>query len=124
VVVEEDHINLEVGGSSPLTVRVDREEGLTSNVVVLVEGLPAGVSAVTALKNSVDKPPPLNAGRWERYTAIEQRVTIMLVAGADALPTAMPAKIRVVVRVVSKGRLLEPVMVEEIPVMVIPRRLS
>jgi hypothetical protein len=49
---------------------------------------------------------------------------MMLVAGPDAAPTEMPARARVVVRVVSEGRVLDPIAVKEIPLMVVARRSS
>lgn len=124
VAVAEDHINLEAGSSQPLTVLIDREEGFSGYVTVGVEGLPAGVTAVTALENPAEKPPLPNGGRLERYTAREQRTALMLVAAADAPPVEMPVRVRVVVRVVSEGRLLEPVAVKEIPLMVVAGRTS
>lgn len=124
VEVAEDHINLEAGTSHPVTVLVDREEGFSGYVTVGVEGLPAGVTAVTAIENPADKPPLPNGGKLERYTAREQRTALMLVAAPDAAPAEMPVRVRIVVRVVSEQRLLEPVAVKEIPLMVVAGRKS
>jgi hypothetical protein len=63
ITVTEDHINLEAGGSHPLTVTIDREEGFSGYVTVAVEGLPAGVTAVAALDNPIEKPPLPNGGK-------------------------------------------------------------
>src|SRR5436190_91673 len=115
VEVAEDHINIEAGSSKPLTVLVDREEGFNGYVTVAVENLPAGVTAVAALENPLDQPPLPNGGKLERYVAKQQRTAMMLVAGPDAAPTEMPARARVVVRVVSEGRVLDPIAVKEIP---------
>ncbi|HVX65805.1 MAG TPA: hypothetical protein VHA11_04340, partial [Bryobacteraceae bacterium] len=93
-------------------------------VTAAVEGLPAGVTAMTAIENPQEKPPLPNGGRLERYVAREQRLSVMLVAAPDAPLTEMPARVRVSVRVVHEGRIQEPVAVEEIPVMVIARRES
>jgi hypothetical protein len=122
--LEEDHLNLEAGASRPLNLRVDREEGFADYVAVSVDGLPAGVTAVTGAENPPEKPPLPNGGKLERYVAREQRVSVMLVAAGDAPLTALPAKARVTLRVVSQGRLQPPVTVREIPVMVIARRAS
>lgn len=119
VAVAEDHINLEAGGSHPLTVTIDREEGFSGYVTVAVEGLPAGVTAVAALDNPVEKPPLPNGGKLERYIAKEQRTALMLVAAADAPLAETPARARVVVRVVGKGAAPAPIAVQEIPVIVV-----
>ncbi len=119
VAVTEDHINLAAGGSRPLTVTIDREEGFSGYVTVAVEGLPVGVTAVAALDNPIEKPPLPNGGKLERYIAKDQRTALMLVAAADAPLTEIPARARVVVRVVGKGAGLHPVAVKEIPIMVV-----
>jgi hypothetical protein len=119
VIVAEDHINLEAGGSHPLTVTIDREEGFSGYVTVAVEGLPAGVTAVAALDNPPEKPPLPNGGKLERYIAKEQRTSLMLIAAADAPLVEAPARARVVVRVMGKGAALEPIAIKEIPVMVV-----
>ena len=124
VEVVEDHVNLAAGSSKPLTVLVDREEGFNGYVTVAVEGLPAGVTAVAALENPLDQPPLPNGGKLERYVARQQRTAMMLVASPDAAPTEMPARARVVVRVVGEGRMLDPIAVKEIPLMVVARRTS
>ena len=117
--VAEDHINLEAGNSHPLTVTIDREEGFSGYVTVAVEGLPAGVTAVAALDNPVEKPPLPNGGKLERYIAKEQRTALMLVAAGDAPLSEMPVRARIVVRVVGKGAALDPIAIKEIPVMVV-----
>jgi hypothetical protein len=84
-----------------------------------VEGLPAGVTAVAALDNPIEKPPLPNGGKLERYVAKEQTMALMLIAAADAPLVEMPSRARVVVRVVGKGASLDPIAVKEIPVMVV-----
>jgi hypothetical protein len=124
VEVNEDHINLEAGTSSPLTVLVEREEDFAGYVAIDVEGLPAGVTALPALENPIEKPPLPNGGRLERYTPREQRMAVMLVAAADAPPGDAPSSARVAVRILKEGRLLEPIGICEIPVIVVPRGAS
>ncbi len=124
VEVEEDHVNLEAGASRPVNVRIDREEGFSDYVAMAVEGLPPGVTAVPALENPPEKPPLPNGGKLERYVAREQSLAVMLVAAPDAPLTTVPARARVVVRVVHGGQLQPPIAEEEIPVMVIARRPS
>lgn len=120
----EDRVNLEPGQSKPLTVNVDREEGFKGFVAMSVEGLPAGVTAVTGLENPVEKPPLPNAGRRERYYPIPQTATLMLMAAPDAAPMEAPVRVRLVVRPVVAGRAGEAVLTKEIPVMVTARRPS
>jgi hypothetical protein len=122
--VAEDRINLEAGGAQPLTISVDREEGFAGYVTASVEGLPPGVTAVPALENPPERPPLPNGGRLERYTAKEQRLSLVLAAAEDAAPTELPAKLRVVVRVSTDGRISAPIAEREIPLMVLPRRPS
>ena len=86
-----------------------------------MEGLPAGVTAVAALENPPEKPPLPNGGKRERYVPTEQRTSVMLVAAAEAPLSDMPAAVRVVVRVVSAGRLQDPIAVKEIPLMIVSR---
>jgi hypothetical protein len=122
--ITQDRFNLEAGATKPVTITVDREEGFAGYLAASVEGLPAGVTAVTALENPPERPPLPNGGKLERYTPKEQRVAILLVAAEDAPPTDLPVSVRVVVRVAGDGRLSEPIAMREIPLMVIPRKPS
>ncbi len=124
VEVAEDRLNLEAGSSKPLTVLLDREESFGGYATVAVEGLPAGVAALTAIESPIEKPPLPNGGKLERYIARDQRMSLMLVADGGATPSGLPAVVRVVVRVVTAGRLQEAIFVKEIPLMILPRRPS
>jgi hypothetical protein len=124
VEIVQDHVNLPAGSSRPLTVAIDREEGFRGYVTVDVEGLPAGVTALAALENPEDKPPLPNGGRLERYTPREQRTAVMLIAAPEAPPSNAPAKMRVIVRAISEGKVSEPLAVKEIPLMVLPGKTS
>jgi len=124
VEIAPERVNLPAGGSKPLNVSIDREEGFRGYVTVDVEGLPAGVTARPAFENPEDKPPLPNGGRLERYTPREQRTTVMLIATPDAPQSDIPKRIRVVVRVVRDGSLVAPLAVKEIPLMVLPRTTS
>jgi hypothetical protein len=124
VEIAQDHVNLRAGDSRPVTVSIDREEGFRGYVTATVENLPAGVRALPALENPEDKPPLPNGGRLERYTPREQRLTLMLLAAPDARASDLPAKIRVVVRVLGEGGHAETVAVKEIPLMVLPGKTS
>jgi hypothetical protein len=120
VEIAPDHVNLRAGSSRPVNVTIDREEGFRGYAAVDVDGLPAGVTALAALENPDDKPPLPNGGRLERYTPREQRTTLLLVAAPDASPSDLPARIRVHVRVIGAGKLLDPIATKEIPLMVLP----
>ena len=120
----EDHVNLEPGQSKPLTVTVDREEGFKGFAAIGVEGLPPGVTAVAGLENPVERPPLPNAGRRERYYPIPQTATVMLLADPGAAPLDGPVFARVVVRPVVDGVVGEPVLVKQVPVMVVARKAS
>jgi hypothetical protein len=124
VEIAQDRVNLRAGGSSPLTVTIDREEGFRGYVAVDIEDLPRGVTALPALENPEDKPPLPNGGKLERYTPREQRTSVMLIAAPDAPASDLPARIRVIVRVVGEGRLAAPLAVKEIPLMVLPEKAS
>jgi hypothetical protein len=124
VEIAQDRVNVRAGSSRPLNVTIDREEGFRGYAAVDVEGLPAGVTALPALENPEDKPPLPNGGRLERDTPREQRATVMLIAAPDAPPSEVPARIRVNVRVISEGRVFDPIAVKEIPLMVLPGKKS
>jgi hypothetical protein len=124
VQIGQDHVNLRAGAARPLTVSIDREEGFRGYVTVDVENLPPGVTTRPALENPEDKPPLPNGGRLERYTPREQRTAVMLIAAPDAPVSDVPARIRVVVRVVGDGGPAAPLAVKEIPLMVLPGKTS
>jgi hypothetical protein len=118
--VAEDHINLEVGSSHPVTVTIDREEGFNEYVTLDVEGLPAGVTTLPALEDHVEPPPLPNGGRLERYVAKQQQAAVMLAASDSAQLTGMPVRVRLVARLLHEGHLSTPIAAKEIWLMVIP----
>ena len=117
-----DHVNLEPGGSKPVSVKLDREEGFAGYVTVAVKDLPPGVVAMQAMDNPEDKPPLPNAGKAERYFPKNQITAVLLVASSDAPVTLMPAKARLEVSVVSQGKLGPVIATKEIPVMVVEHK--
>lgn len=124
VVIADQPLNLQPGQAKPVSVQIEREEDFKGFVAVAAEGLPAGVSVVTAMANPIDRPPLPNAGRLERYVGREQSAGIMLVAGKDAPLTELPVTVKVQVRPVVDGRVGSVIAEKEIPVMVVPRRPS
>jgi hypothetical protein len=124
VEINEDRINLEPGQAKPLTVNLEREEGFTGLVLVAAEGLPGGVAATAGMANPVEKPPLPNGGRLERYVGKPQTATLLLSAAEDVKPTDAPVAVRVLLRTISNGNPSPPILVKEVPLMVIPRRPS
>jgi hypothetical protein len=124
VEIAQDHVNVRAGASKPINVVIDREEGFRGYVVVDVEGLPDGVTALPAMENPEEKPPLPNGGRLERYTPKEQRTTVMLVAAPGAPVSDVPARIKVIVRVLGEGRPSTPLAVKEVPLMILPGKSS
>ena len=122
--VAEDHLNLEAGQAKALTVNLEREEGFAGLVLLAAEGLPPGVTATAGMANPVEKPPLPNGGRLERYVGKPQTATLLLSAADDAAPSALPVPVRIVLRTVNGGRASSPILLKEIPVMVVPRRPS
>ncbi len=122
--VAEDRLNLEAGQAKPVTVEIEREEGFAGLVLLSAEGLPPGVIATAGMANPIERPPLPNAGRRERYVGKPQTSTLMLSAADDAAPSEMPATVRVYLRTVTGGKQSAPILLKELPVMVIPRRAS
>src|SRR5262249_48760810 len=52
--IVEERVNIEPGQSKPLTIHVEREESFKGFVAIAVEGLPAGVMAVTGMENPIE----------------------------------------------------------------------
>lgn len=122
--VVEDRINMEPGEAKALTVNLDREENFSGLVAVSAKGLPPGVTAVTGMANPVEKPPLPNGGRLERYVGKPQTASVMLIAAPGAPLTETPVAIRILTHTVNNSRPGTPIVVKEIPLMVIARRPS
>lgn len=121
ITVNQEHVNLAAGRSQALTAVIDREEGFDGFVALDVEGLPDGVTAVPALENPPERPPLPNGGKRERYFATDQQAAVMLVAREDAPLSKTPVIVKLKARVVSDGRLRDPIFVKELPLMVVGR---
>lgn len=122
--VPEDRVNIEPGETKPVTVNIEREEDFKGLVLVSAEGLPPGVTATAGMANPVERPPLPNGGRVERYVGKPQTATLLLTADENAQSGELPVTVRVLVRTLRDGRQGAPMVVKEIPVMVIPRRPS
>jgi hypothetical protein len=114
-------VNVQAGESKTLTVNLDYEEGFSGLVFAEVDGLPAGVTATVGLAKPVDKPPLPNGGRVERYFADAFAATIVLTAAADAPASDRPVTVRVQLRTASGRLAATPILVREIPLMIVGR---
>ena len=120
VIGEEDHLNLIIGRATKLTVITDEEEGFNGEVAVLVENLPAGVQAFPAAVTEPKTAPPLPAMNKERFRPESQKVTIMLVASANASATRAPTFADIKVRPIVDGYPGAPLFVRQLALMVVP----
>lgn len=117
--LEEDHVNLVPGEARKLTLVVCHEEGFDGEVAFGVEGLPPGVEPVTGAE-VVPRGPAGHASEHEEgLLPLTQKATIMLIAGHDAPPTSVPRLVRVTARPVVEGRLGAPLLLGEIPLVVL-----
>ena len=117
--VKEDRINLARGQAVKLTVITEQEEGYSGDISLEVENLPPGVRASTATEVEPEKLPPLDEGEKERFLPKSQKAVILLAASADAPLTRLPQLLRVMARPVVEGKLGAPVLVQEVPLMVL-----
>jgi hypothetical protein len=122
--VAEDQINLRPGGTRELNITVEREEGFNGLVAFAAEGVPGGVTVLPAAPKPVDKPPLPNGGKLERYTPIVQNSALIFTAAADAVPSSAAAKVRIVARPMVNGKLGEPIVVKELPLMILSEKAT
>lgn len=121
-IVQQERINLERGGTRPVSVRIEREEGFAGMVAVQIENLPAGVTSFTGIENPNDRPVQPNAGKTERYQPRVQPASVVVMAAADAPLSQTPALVRVVARPIRDGRLGEPIASADIPLLVVEKK--
>src|SRR5262249_4662040 len=117
--VKEDHINLPVGKAAKLNVETGQEEGFSGDIAIATEGLHPGVTTFPPTEVKPDKGPPLDEGYKERFVAKTQTASIVLVANGDAPVTSSPQIMRVIARPVIGGNLGPPLMVKDVPLMVV-----
>lgn len=115
--VDVDRINLTAGESQQLTVSAELEEGFTGELLITVNGLPAGVSAAfPTAKASSEKP---EDEPDERHTPVSRQVTVVLVASEETPASAMPAYIQIKGRPIVQGKLGPRLTVATVPLMVL-----
>jgi hypothetical protein len=116
--IDVDHLNFTPGEAKTVRVTFDREEDYRGAVTILAEALPPGISAAVGADYEPDKDAPLTTGKRERYTPRTERAVVVLSASDDAIPTAQPQNVRLVVRPLVDGKLGEVLASKSFPVMV------
>jgi len=119
--VAEQHLNLIAGEAKKISITTDQEEDFDGYIALTAEDLPSGVQAIMATEPLVEKPPPLDDGKVERYVARNQLATMLFATDAGATVTTMPARVRIMARPVREGRMGHAIMVKELLVMVTRR---
>jgi hypothetical protein len=120
--VKEDHINLLPGEAKKLTVVAEQEEGFTGEIVLEIDNLPSRVRVFTSTEVESEKKERTfegAEGKKEYFRAKSQKATLMLVAGTDAPSSTSPVLLRISARPVVGGKLGEPLVVGNIPMMVV-----
>lgn len=118
--ISEDAVSLRTGATKPLNLTFEREENFTGLVAFTVDGLPAGVSVATALSPIEDKPALFNGGRMERYTPKTQKAVLLLEASPGAAPLSAPVAIKVFAHPFVNGSMGKPILVKEVPLLILP----
>jgi hypothetical protein len=116
--VAEQHLNLIAGEAKKISITTDQEEDFDGYIALTAEGLPSGVQAIMATEPVVEKPPPLDDGKVERYVAKNQLATMLFATDTGAPVTTMPTRVRIMARPVRDGRIGHAIMVKELLVMV------
>ena len=121
--IDEDRLNLVAGEIHKLSVVTDQEEGFDGYIALALDGLPEGVRVLSATEVKFLKvqQPRLDEGRVERYLAKNRNATLLLAVDKGAPSTRMPVQARVLATPVRKGEMGRPVVVKELPVMVLRR---
>ena len=119
VTITADALNLDRGKTAKLSVVTDQEEGFEGFVVLSIDGLPPGVTAVTGTEVEPDSPPQESQAKRERFVTKNKKATILLMTRADAPLTRLPAEGRVYAQPVVNGTLGEKILIKKIPIMVI-----
>ena len=121
--IEEDRLNLVAGEIHKLSIVTDQEEGFDGYIALALEGLPEGVRVLpaTEVKFLKVQQPRLDEGRVERYLAKNRTATLLLATDKGARPTRTPSNARVLATAVRNGNMGRPIVVKELPVMVLRR---
>jgi hypothetical protein len=117
--INEDRLNLVAGEAKKLTVVTEQEERFDGEIAVLVENLPPGVQALPAAELETDQGVPFKKIHSQRFVPVRNQVPLLFFACPDAPMTLRPHLARIRVLPVVHGFPGSPLMVREIPVMVV-----
>jgi hypothetical protein len=118
--IREDRINLGSGATREVNITIEREEEFNGVVTFAVEGVPDGVTVLPAAPKPSEKPPLPNGGKLELYTASVQNSALVFMASPDAVPTESAKNIRIIARPMVNGRIGDPIVVKELPLVILP----
>lgn len=114
-----DRLNLIPGVTTKLVVTTEREEGFEGDLALSVENLPSGIQVLPGNELQPDRPPVFDEGEKDRFLPKSQRATILLVVSPEAPATGQLQMVRVIARPVVQGELGPPLLVGEIPAIVV-----
>lgn len=103
--VQEDRLNLVPGEVGKLTITTSQEEGFSGQILLRIEGLPAGVEILPSTHYQPEKPPHLDQGPKARYLSPQGTTSIMVVASSKAPATRMPHILSIRARPVVSGKM-------------------
>jgi hypothetical protein len=113
-------INLAAGQAKKLTVVTEQEEGFSGDASIIIEGLPAGVTAVAGTEVVPDGGPALDEGPKERFVSKAQKAIVILTAESGVLATRSLRQIRILVRPIVDGVPGPLLLAREVPFMIVP----
>ncbi len=116
---ESDRINLIPGEARKLTIYASHEEGFKGDVSFDIRGLPCGVEAFPAVQVDDSQEAMDVAVSPEMVEPTIQESAIILLAEADTPLTRFPMNLRIHFRPIVEGRPGPPVLVQQIPIMVV-----
>ncbi|WP_031501052.1 hypothetical protein [Bryobacter aggregatus] len=120
--VQQETLSVERGGTRPVSVRIEREEGFNGLVAIQLENLPTGVTSVLGIENPADRPVLPNAGKVERYQPRVQAASLIVMAAPDAPLSQEPTRVRAVARPIRDGRMGEPIASADILLVVVNKK--
>lgn len=119
VQTEVDQLTLIAGQAKKIMVTTDQEEGFSGDVAISVEGLPEGVRVLPGTEVKEFKGLNPDEGRKERFVPLRQSVTIVFLTQKGFTGSLSPHLLRIIAQPISDGVLGKPLLVKEIPMMVI-----
>ena len=119
LVAQDSYINLAPGEARKLSVTVEHQEGFSGDVALSLENLPPGVQALTGAEEPPIREAELDLGKKEQFVPKTQKIVILVMGSPDAAATPLPQVARLVARPVVEGQVGAPLLVQEIPLMVL-----